>query len=94
MTTPWKPGTPARCDGLIIQVGTPEISSDEASTMARKVVKDTLEGKWRVTPLGRNSRMFELLRTQPKTQPLVSQAWQMVDDLSGQRDVTFAENRN
>jgi thermitase len=91
MTTSWKPSTPARCDGLIIQVGTPGLSSDEAAAMARQVVKDRLKGKWRVELLGQNSRMFELIRIQPKTQPLVSQGWQMVADLDAHRDVVFAE---
>ncbi|MCB0180317.1 MAG: hypothetical protein KDI62_18955, partial [Anaerolineae bacterium] len=46
------------CEGLIIQVGVPDMTPREALLLAQRVVVETLRGRWDVKPLGLHVREF------------------------------------
>lgn len=79
------------CDALIVRVGAREANDARALALARRVVKRNLRGKWSVTPLGRQSRDFEVVRSGNRKAIAVGTAWNHVHKLEADRDVIDAE---
>ncbi|MDJ0655686.1 MAG: S8 family serine peptidase [Xanthomonadales bacterium] len=88
-STPSRPANPKRCDGLIVQLRRSQTRKQALAT-ARKVVS-RLSGKWQVNLINHADRLYEALRTKPKTQPTVRQAFDMVRDLMEDPEVEMAE---
>ena len=88
--TPSQPAKPKRCDGLMLQ--TRVTGTNKAMTAAvQAIVAKRLSGEWQVTLLNRADRLFELIRTNPKHQPTVLQAFDMVRKLMKAPEIEWAE---
>ena len=88
--TPSQPAKPKRCDGLMLQTNL--TGTNKAMTAAvQAIVAKRLPGEWQVTMLNRADRLFELIRTNPKYQPTVLQAFDMVRELMKEPEIDLAE---
>ncbi|UCG51326.1 MAG: S8/S53 family peptidase [Candidatus Latescibacterota bacterium] len=80
-----------RCEGIIIRVGIHERNHKKALALAKKVVQRQLRGKWVVSPLGRQSRDFEVSKAGKQKAIPVGTGWNYAYKLESDRDVVDAE---
>ncbi|MCB0165774.1 MAG: S8 family serine peptidase [Anaerolineae bacterium] len=95
MTTK-RPVTPSAipetvCEGLIIQIGVPDMSPREALLLAQRVVAETLRGRWDIKPLGLYVREFMAVKPPGTRRISVARAWELAAQLRQHRDVAAAE---
>ncbi|MCB0175649.1 MAG: S8 family serine peptidase [Anaerolineae bacterium] len=79
------------CEGLIIQVGVPDMTPREALLLAQRVVVETLRGRWDVKPLGLHVREFMAVKPPGTRRLSVARAWELAAQLRQHRDVAAAE---
>ena len=73
-------------DGLIVEVGTSDMSPKNALKMAKKIAGE-LRGEWQVTPMGKESRDFLYRKPEGTKNPTAAMAWDLAYQLSEHRDV-------
>jgi len=91
LSTPSQPRIISKAGGLIVQVGTPSTSTDEARTLIRAIIKEHLPGKWTTTALDPSGRMFIVSPTTRTGTIALGAAWGHVRKLQALSDVDFAE---
>ena len=79
------------CEGFLIDVGPRGASPTQRLALAKRVVRRTLPGSWRVEPLGKHSAFFEVTRRPRGKTVALSTAWNLVHALKADRDVRSAE---
>ncbi len=84
----WQPAT--RSEGLVVQVGTEQMSARKLTAMAKDIA-ETLPGKWVVERMGKNTRDFCFRRPKGQANPTVKQAWDFTYRLREHRDVEACE---
>jgi thermitase len=88
---PTLPSITPVCEGFLIDVGPPGASPAQRLALAKRVVRGTLSGSWRVEPLGKHSSFFEVTRRARAKTVALSTAWNLVHALKADRDVRSAE---
>ena len=91
VATPWKSTAPVKCEGLVMQVGHSSTRPEEALKIAKRVVKETMKGKWIVEPLAVGTREFEVNRAATAKPLSVPAAWDLAARLESHREVASAE---
>jgi thermitase len=89
--TPRSPKAPIRCEGVILEVGTPGLAPKKALALAKSVVADTLPGKWRVERFAAAERTFYVSPGEGRRRPPVGRYWEWCRELEENRDVVAAE---
>src|SRR3972149_6542542 len=90
-STPYTPQKRLWCDGLVIEVGTPDMPPKQALRLARQVVRKRLAGDWSAEPLGREARDFAVTKVPGKRRIDGAKAWDLVARLNQDRNVSRAE---
>jgi len=90
-STPYTPQKRLWCDGLVIEVGTPDMSPRQALRLARQVVRKRLSGDWSVEPLGREARDFAVTKLPGRRRIEGAKAWDLAARLQKDRNVSRAE---
>lgn len=89
--TPTRHPAAPRSDGLVLQVGFPEIDAQQAADLTKSLVDQFLPGDWEIQPLGGTTREFILRRPADQQNPTVAQAFDMAAKLREHRDVEDCE---
>lgn len=90
-STPTRVSAAPRSDGLVLQVGFPEIDAVQAKDLVRSLVSELLLGDWEIYPLDGTTREFILRRPADQQNPTVAQAFDMAAKLCEHRDVDDCE---
>ena len=88
---PTSPSVTPVCEGFLVDVGTRGASPAQRLALAKRVVRRTLPGSWRVEPLGKHGAFFEVTRRARRKTVALSSAWNLVHKLKADRDVRSAE---
>jgi thermitase len=88
--TPLSPKAPVRCEGIVLEVGAPGLPPKKALAVARRAVRDTLSGKWRVGRFAGAKRTFDVVPAGGR-RPSVGSYWEWCRKLEAHRDVVAAE---
>lgn len=89
--TPTRVNAVVRSDGLVLQIGVPEIEARQAKALASSLVSDFLPGDWEIQPLDGTIREFILRRPADQPNPTVEQAFDWAAKLREHRDVEDCE---
>ena len=90
-STPSYPEIISKADGLIVQVGTPGISADQARTLIRETIRKHLPRQWTATVLDPSGRMFAVSPSTRTGTIALSTAWEHARKLQALSDIDFAE---
>lgn len=88
--TPSRPAAVNRCDGLLVQLSSKKTKA-KGLALARRLAQDQLPGRWQVKEISYASRLYEFLRTTPKTQPTIRQGFDLARKLEALPEVAMAE---
>lgn len=79
-----------RCEGLMFALE-PSPTRSATTRRARRAADSALPGRWQVSALAAIPGLYQALRVQPGSQPLVRNAWELARRLDADDDVQWAE---
>ena len=91
--TPYHPRKTMLCEGLVMQIGTPDTTPSDAVKIARRLVRrsNVLRGKWKVSLLGPDCRDVELTPRTKSGRISVAKGWELTTALAKEPEVADVE---